>query len=580
MHWIDWIVMVAVLAGIIAYGVWKTRSVSSMKSYLMGDRELHWWTIGLSVMATQASAITFLSTPGQAYDDGMRFVQFYLGLPIAMILLVIFVLPIYYRLNVYTAYEYLEGRFDLKTRTLAAVLFLFSRGMAAGFTISAPSIVLASIMGWNLQWTIILTGSAVTFYTVFGGTKAVSVTQQQQMTVILLGLVATAFIIVSKFPQDVSFTEAVGVANVMGKMDALNFKFDWADRYNVWSGIIASTFLFLSYFGTDQSQVQRYLSGRSLKESQLGLLFNGFIKLPMQYFVLFTGILVFLFFMFVKPPVHFNKANLQNLESADAYRPQLDQLKQRHDDIFQQKEAEVKNLVGAMRAEDQPAINATKEKVMALQQQDNEVRSEVDALIKTHAEETGQKVETNDKDYIFITFVVNYLPKGMIGLLLAVIFCAAMSSIASELNALATTTVVDIYRRSMKQDATDHHYLSVSKWLTVAWGALVIMFASITLLFENLIQAVNIVGSLLYGTILGIFMVAFTLKRIGGTAVFISALIGEAVVVGVYWWDKMDGVEDLGFLWLNPIGCGTVVLCSLILQALLGKPDKAQMTGG
>ncbi len=576
MHWIDWMVMFTVLTGIIAYGVWKTRSVNSVKSYLMGDRELHWWTIGLSVMATQASAITFLSTPGQAYDDGMRFVQFYLGMPIAMILLVLFVLPIYYRLNVYTAYEYLEGRFDLKTRTLAAILFLFSRGMAAGFTISAPSIVLASIMGWNLQWTIILTGSAVTFYTVFGGTKAVSVTQQQQMLVILLGLVCTAFLIVGKFPSDISFPEAVGVAKVMGKMDILDFDFDWANRYNVWSGLIASTFLFLSYFGTDQSQVQRYLSGRSLKESSMGLLFNGFIKLPMQYFVLFTGIMVFLFFLFVKPPVHFNKANLQNLESAEAYKPQLDQLKQQHDAVFKQKETEVRNLVGAMRNDDQTAIATATENVKNLNQQDLQIRTEVDGLIKAHATETGKKVETNDKDYIFITFVVNYLPKGMIGLLLAVIFCAAMSSIASELNALATTTVVDIYRRSLVQEASDHHYLSVSKWLTVGWGALVIVFASITLLFENLIQAVNIVGSLLYGSILGIFMVAFMLKRVGGTAVFISAIIAEAVVISVYWWDKMDGKEDLGFLWLNPIGCGVVVICSLLIQLFLGKNTNGQ----
>ena len=277
MHWIDWTVMLAVLGGIIVYGMWKTRSVDNVKSYLMGDRELGWWTIGLSVMATQASAITFLSTPGQAYDDGMRFVQFYFGLPIAMGIIAIFVLPIYYRLNVYTAYEFLEQRFDVKTRTLAAILFLFSRGMAAGFTISAPSIVLASIMGWNLQWTIIITGAVVTIYTVFGGTKAVSVTGQQQMVVILLGLVVTAFIIVSKFPKEVSLADGVGVAREMGKMKTLDFKWDLANRYNIWSGLIASTFLFLSYFGTDQSQVQRYLSGRTLRESRLGLIFNGII---------------------------------------------------------------------------------------------------------------------------------------------------------------------------------------------------------------------------------------------------------------------------------------------------------------
>ena len=570
MHWIDWTVLFAVLFGIIAYGVWKTRNVNSVKSYLMGDRELTWWTIGLSVMATQASAITFLSTPGQAYDDGMRFVQFYYGLPIAMIILVIFVLPIYYRLNVYTAYEYLEGRFDLKTRTLAAILFLFSRGMSAGFTIAAPSIVLANIMGWDLQTTIILTGAVVTFYTVFGGTTAVSVTQKQQMIVILLGLVATAFIIVSKFPQEVSLMDGVGVADALGKMDAFDMEFSWTERYNVWTGTTAALFLFLSYFGTDQSQVQRYLSGKSLKESSLGLLFNGLIKVPMQAFVLFTGILVFLFFQFTKPPVHYNKANLNKLEASDTYRPKVDEIKQKFEVVFQEKQREVLNLVNAQKQQDAAAIQTSTTKVKDLNNKELTLRSDIDGLIDDYSEDTGKKLEANDKDYVFITFVVNYLPRGMIGLLLAVIFCAAMSSIASELNALATASVIDIYKRSMAPDKSDGHYLRISKIMTMAWGALVIFFASFILLFENLIQAVNIVGSLLYGTILGIFIVAFGLKKVNATPVFISALIGEAVVLFVYFYDRADGVEDLGFLWLNPIGAGTVVLCSLILQVVLG----------
>lgn len=573
MHWIDWVVMLVVLLGIMAYGMWKTRSVSSVESYLLGDRELSWWTIGLSVMATQASAITFLSTPGQAYDDGVRFVQFYFGMPIAMILLCIFVLPIYYRLNVYTAYEYLEQRFDPKTRVLAAFLFLLSRGMAAGFTISAPSVVLASIMGWNLEMTIILTGAVVTIYTVFGGTTAVSVTQKQQMIVILLGLFATAAIIVAKFPKEVSLMEGIGVAREMGKMDAFDFKWDLSNRYNMYSGLIASVFLFLSYFGTDQSQVQRYLSGRSLRESRLGLLFNGFIKIPMQYFVLLTGIMVFLFFQFVEPPVHFNKANLEQLEQSEAHRPRLDMLKQQHAALFEQKKSEVFALAETLNSGDAAAIAAQKAKVVELNNQELKLRSGVDSLVTDYAKAEGKKLEPNDKDYVFITFVVKYLPKGMVGLLLAVIFCAAMSSIASELNALATTTVVDIYRRFLVKAAPDQHYLSVSKWLTIAWGALVISFASVTLLFENLIQAVNIVGSLLYGSILGIFMVAFAFKRIGGTPVFISALIGEAAVVSVYWWDKLDGKEDIGFLWLNPIGCGVVVAFSWLFHVLL-KPGK------
>ncbi len=573
MHWIDWTVMITVLVGIIAYGMWKTRSVDNVKSYLMGDRELGWWTIGLSVMATQASAITFLSTPGQAYDDGMRFVQFYYGLPIAMAIIAIFVLPIYYKLNVYTAYEFLEQRFDLKTRMLAAILFLFSRGMAAGFTIAAPSIVLASIMGWNLQWTIILTGAVVTIYTVFGGTKAVSVTQQQQMTVILVGLVVTAFIIVAKFPAEVSLWDGVGVAREMGKMNTLDTKWDLSNRYNIWSGLIASTFLFLSYFGTDQSQVQRYLSGRSLWESRAGLIFNGIIKIPMQWFVLFTGVMVFLFFQFTESPVHYNKANLLALESAPAYQPRLDNIKQQHKTVFEEKEAEVLHLVQAIKQEDAAATASSKEKVIALNKQEIAIRDSVDVLVQQYAKENNRAMESNDKDYIFITFVVNYLPKGMIGLLLAVIFCAAMSSFASELNALATTTVVDIYRRSMVKEATDSHYLSTSKWLTLGWGALVIFFASITLLFENLIQAVNIVGSLLYGTILGIFVVAFAMKWIRGTAVFIAGLIGEAVVLATYFLDKSDGVEDIGFIWLNPIGCFVVMAAAAMLQVFMKEKE-------
>jgi len=570
MHWIDWTIMILVVVGIIAYGMWKTRSVDNVKSYLMGDRELGWWTIGLSVMATQASAITFLSTPGQAYDDGMRFVQFYYGLPIAMAIIAIFVLPIYYKLNVYTAYEYLEQRFDLKTRTLAAILFLFSRGMAAGFTIAAPSIVLASILGWNLQWTIIVMGALVTIYTVFGGTKAVSVTQQQQMTVILVGLVIIAFLIVAKFPAEVSLWDGVGVAREMGKMDTLDTEWNLANRYNIWSGLIASTFLFLSYFGTDQSQVQRYLSGRSLRESRAGLIFNGIIKIPMQWFVLFTGVMVFLFFQFTESPIHYNKANLLALESAPAYQPKLDDLKQRHKAIFEEKEAEMLHLVQAIKQDNTVEKATTKAKVIDLNKREIAIRDGVDTLIQQYAKDTGQKLESNDKDYIFITFVVNYLPKGMIGLLLAVIFCAAMSSFSSEINSLATTSVIDIYRRSMVKDASDHHYLNVSKWLTLGWGALVIFFASITLLFENLIQAVNIVGSLLYGTILGIFVVAFVLKWVRGTAVFIAGLIGELVVLATYFLDKMDGKEDIGFIWLNPIGCFTVMAAALVLQLVLG----------
>ncbi len=573
MHWIDWLVMLAVLVGIVVYGVWKTRSVQTVQSYLRGDRELSWWTIGLSVMATQASAITFLSTPGQGYDDGMRFVQFYYGMPLAMILICIFILPIYYRLNVYTAYEYLESRFDHKTRTLAAVLFLFSRGMAAGFTISAPSIILTNIMGWDLHTTIILIGLAVTFYTVMGGTKAVSFTQKQQMVVMLLGLVLAAVLVVFNLPKDVSLGEAVGVAREMGKMDALDLNFDLSNRYNIWSGMIAALFLFLSYFGTDQSQVQRYLTGRSLKESRMGLLLNGFIKVPMQYLILFTGVMVFIFFQFVQPPIHFNKSNLSKLEAAAAYQPQFDSLKQQYDEVFQKKQAAVYGLVGALRQDEPASIEQAKMEVMEMEEQNRQVRAEVGTLLKDMAQEENFSVETNDRDYVFITYVINYLPRGVIGLLFAVILCAAMSSIASELTALSTTTVVDLYRRSFRPNESDQHYYWISKSFTFGWGMLAIVFASIASLFENLIQAVNIVGSLLYGTILGIFLVAFFFKRISATPVFFSGLIAEAVVVAIYFIDRADKVEDIGFLWLNPIGCSVVILCSFLLQPIFGKKD-------
>ncbi len=563
--------MFTVLAGIVTYGIWKTRSVRTAQSYLRGDRELSWWTIGLSVMATQASAITFLSTPGQGYDDGMRFVQFYYGMPLAMILICVFILPIYYRLNVYTAYEYLESRFDQKTRTLAAVLFLFSRGMAAGFTISAPSIILNNIMGWNLHTTIVLIGTVVTFYTVMGGTKAVSFTQKQQMTVMLSGLILAAVLIVFSLPKEITLGEAVGVAREMGKMEALDVKFDLKERYNIWSGMIAALFLFLSYFGTDQSQVQRYLTGRSLRQSRTGLLLNGFIKIPMQYLVLFTGVMVFIFFQFVKPPVHFNKSNLAQLEAAAELQPLYEDLTQRYDTVFLKKQAAVFHLAGALRQGDDLAIGQARENVMALHKEDLKIRSAVDTLLLDLAAEKGKRIETNDRDYVFITYVIHYLPKGVVGLLFAVIFCAAMSSIASELTALSTTTVVDLYRRSFRPSESDMHYLRVSKGFTFAWGMIAIIFASIASLFENLIQAVNIVGSLLYGTILGIFLVAFFFKRISATPVFIGGIIAEAVVVAVYFMDKADGVSDIGFLWLNPIGCAVVIGVSAVLQLVFGK---------
>ena len=625
MHIIDWIVMLAVLLGIVVYGIYKTRKVSNVKSYLLGDRDLPWWTIGLSVMATQASAITFLSTPGQAYEDGMRFAQFYFGLPVAMVILCVFVLPIYYRLNVYTAYEYLEGRFDLKTRSLTAFLFLIQRGLAAGITIYAPAIILSNIMGWNLNLTILLIGILVIFYTVSGGTKAVSITQKQQMIVILAGMVVAGIILVQDLPADISFNNAVDIAGSLGKLEIVDFTFDLSERYNFWSGMLGGVFLFLSYFGTDQSQVQRYLSGKSLSESRLGLLFNGIIKVPMQVFVLFVGILVFVFFQFTKPPIHYNNANLAIVENS-IYADSLNTLQTKYDDIFEAKRNSVNNLVLALETEDSEAILTAKTAVKDFRQQDLAVRQEVKQLVEL----VDPVSKTSDTDYVFITFITQHLPIGLIGLLLAVIFSAAMSSTSSELNALATTSIIDFYRRSINQNATDQHYFKTSKLLTILWGGLALIFAFLANFADNLIELVNIIGSVFYGAILGVFLVAFfydnltnkarfmngivgavigasilgyfrgnldafaaitggapgfvigwlltnfTFKKISGNAVFIAALLAEAIVITVFVMSRYEIIE-ISYLWLNLIGCLLVVLFAYIIQQFIGEESASEI---
>lgn len=622
MHLIDWLVMLAVLLGIVAYGVWKTRNVTNVKSYLLGDKDLKWWTIGLSVMATQASAITFLSTPGQAFDDGMRFAQFYFGLPVAMVILCVFVLPLYYRLNVYTAYEYLEGRFGIKARTLTSILFLISRGLAAGITIYAPAIILSNIMGWDLNLTILLMGILVIFYTVAGGTKAVSVTQKQQMIVILSGMFVAAVILVFKLPEDVSFDNAVSVAGKMGKLNVVDFEFDLSNRYNFWSGMLGGVFLFLSYFGTDQSQVQRYLSGKSLTESRLGLLFNGIVKVPMQFLVLFVGILVFVFYQFNYHPIHFNKANVeivQNSEHSEKY----GQIEEVHTLFLERKEEAIQQLIIAQKDEDIAAENNAKAKIQKLLGADKFLKSRAESYIKKAKGRPSNKKE-EDTDYVFISFITEHLPIGLIGLLLAVIFSAAMSSTASELNALATTSVIDIYKRSFRQNESDQHYFKTSKWMTVLWGGVALIFAASAGQFDNLIEAVNIVGSLFYGTILGIFLIAFFFEKlgtkalvvgtifgailgaivtglitgslglqeagigglagavltyvlisktfitIGGKAVFWGAVLAEICVVTIYILNEY-GIVEIAYLWLNLIGCVLVFLFSWVIQQFLGK---------
>lgn len=575
LHWLDWLVMLGTLGAIVMYGVYHTRNVKSVQSYLLGDRDLKWWTIGLSVMATQASAITFLSTPGQAYESGMGFAQFYFGLPVAMVFLCIFVLPIYYKLKVYTAYEFLEGRFDRRTRTLTAILFLVQRGLAAGITIYAPAIILSSIMSWPLGITILCIGIIVIFYTMMGGTKAVSVTQKQQMIIILTGMFIAAILLVGQLPANVGFGDALGIAGKLNKLQVVDFSFDLNNRYTFWSGMIGGVFLFLSYFGTDQSQVQRYLSGKSLNESRLGLLFNGIIKVPMQFLVLFVGILVFVFYLFVQPPVHFNQANLARIEGT-AQADTLVQLQATYDQLFVEREQAAQAMVQALQSEDEASIAATTTTLQELQAQDAEVREQVRSLID-HA--TDGAAKTKDTDYVFITFVTNYLPIGLVGLILAVIFSAAMSSTSSELNALATTSVIDIYKRSLVPDATDAHYLSASKWLTLLWGVMALGFALTADLFENLIQAVNIIGSLFYGVILGVFVVAFFQKRVQGRAVFIAAIIIEVVIITIFTLTEL-GYLNIAYLWLNLIGCVLVMILAEILQVLFGDgptPKKVQV---
>ena len=567
---LDWAVLIATLAFIIFYGLWKTRSVNSTESYILGDRELKWYTIGLSIMATQASAITFLSTPGQGFDDGMRFAQFYFGLPIAMIILCIFVLPIFYRLKVYTAYEYLENRFDLKTRQFTALLFLTGRGLAAGITIYAPAIILSVILGWSLSWTILILGTIVIMYTMFGGTTAVSQTQKQQMIIILSGLFVAFLVIISKLPTEVSFNDAVAVAGQMGKLNVVDFEFDLDNKYNMWSALLGGTFLFLSYFGTDQSQVQRYLSGKTLTESRLGLIFNGIFKVPMQFGVLFVGIMVFMFFQFIKPPIHFNPANVEILNSKPEYRDSLALVQADFDEVFEQKKAQIGTMIAAIDNDDDTQIASAKKELNVLDRRDRIIRKEVEGLLSSYEVNYPglTSIEKRDTDYIFISFVTSHLPHGLIGLLLAVIFAAAMSSVSSELSALASCTTVDFYRRFFGEKYSDLHYLRATKGFTFLWGLAALAFAGGASLFENLIEFVNIVGSLFYGTILGIFVVGFFLKNVKANAIFWAAIVGEICVVSIFTMDYY-GTVNIAYLWLNLIGCMITIFVSLIFQGLM-----------
>jgi SSS family transporter len=557
---IDWIILVGSLMFIVVYGSWKTKGANNMQSYALGDNEARWWTVGLSVMATQASAITFMSTPGQAFHDGMGFVQFYFGLPLAMIIICYTFIPIYHKLKVYTAYEFLEERFDVKTRTLTATLFLIQRGLAAGITIYAPAIILSTILGWNLNFLNFLLGALVVIYTVSGGTKAVNVTQKQQMFIIMAGMFIAFYIILDALPSSVSFGKAMQIAGVSGKLNILDFSFDMQSRYTFWSGITGGLFLSLSYFGTDQSQVQRYLSGKSIRESSLGLIFNGLLKVPMQFFILLVGVMVFVFYQFNGSPVFFNQQTLQKLRKTEAA-DVLYTLEKQKDSIFQLKSELLLSSKGNLAALNENSD--LKPRIHKLNADEKEIRAQVKNLVTKHLPDE----ESNDKDYVFISFILAHLPKGIIGLLLAVIFSAAMSSTASELNALATTSTVDIYKRIVHPTANDRQCVTVSKWGTVIWGAIAISFACFGTLFENLIQFVNIVGSVFYGTILGVFLVAFYIKPIKANAVFYAALFSECIVIIIFWSDL------IGYLWLNAIGCFLVIGTGLLFQYTLFKRE-------
>ena len=544
MQTLDWAVLICTLIFIVLYGILKNKNPKNINEYLKAGNQSRWWTVGLSVMATQASAITFLSTPGQAFNDGMGFIQFYFGLPFAMVIICLFFIPIYHRLKIYTAYEFLENRFDKRVRTLTASLFLMQRGLAAGITIYAPAIILSVVLNWDLRITALVVGSLVIIYTLVGGTRAVNMTQKLQMFIIFSGMFLAFYFIITNFPNQISFLDAISIAGKAEKLNFLDFSIDLKNRYTFWSGITGGLFLSLSYFGTDQSQVQRYLSGRSIRESQMGLIMNGFLKVPMQFFILLTGVMVFVFYQFESAPLNFNpKAILTVKESKQ---------------IEEFSKLEIENLETQKQIRNLLLNNGSSKEIDALRKKESKQR----VIARYIISKSDPKQETNDKDYIFISFILSYLPVGLIGLLIAVILSASMSSTASELNALAATSTIDLYKRNYR-NKTEKTYLKASKIFTLLWGLMAILFACFGNLFENLIQLINIIGSIFYGTILGIFLVGIFNTSVKGKASFWAAIISEIFVISLFTWDK------IGFLWLNLIGALATVFLSLFLQNIL-----------
>ncbi len=564
---LDWLILVGTILAIVGFGLWKGRAVRTADQYLRLGGDIKWYTIGLSIMATQASAITFLSMPGQAYEDGLGFVQFYFGLPVAMVILSATMVPLFAKLRVATAYEYLERRFDRRTRQLTAFLFLLQRGLGTGLSIYAPAIILSTVLGWPLHLTNLLIGVLVIVYTVSGGTRVVSQTQTYQMVVMLSGVALAFLFILSALPKDVSLPEALHIAGSLGKMKGVDFSLRLDTRYTFWSGMTGGLFVALAYFGTDQTQVQRYLTGGSLVESRLGLLMNGLVKVPMQFVILLVGVLVVVFYQFHRPPLFFQQAELSRAAQS-SYGPQLAKIEDSYSHVFARKQALIADLLAARRQG-----NATQEESAraALAHTETEAKS-LRTTAKAIIHKANPRAETKDSDYIFITFVKDHFPSGLVGLFLAVIFCAAMSATASALNALGTTTVIDFYKTSLRPSESDRHYFLAAKGFTILWGVLAMLFAAFASLIDNLIQAVNILGSIFYGPTLGVFLVGFFLPKVSGRAVLFALIVAQLAVILVF------ALSQIGFLWYNVIGCGAVVLLSLCGQAAVGSPRVREQT--
>jgi len=554
MRALDWIVLVTSLVSIVLYGLYRSRGSNTVDRYLLAGKTMPWYAMALSIMATQASAITFISTTGQSYVDGMRFVQAYFGLPIAMVIICATVVPTFHRANVYTAYEYLEKRFDTKTRALASVIFLCQRGLSAGLTIYAPAIVLSIILGWPERVTTLLMGATVVTYTVIGGIKAVTWSDVQQMAIIFFGLLVSLVTVIVLLPSSVSFGDAVFLAGAAGRLNAVTTNFNWNDRFNIWSGLIGSTFLFLSYFGCDQSQVQRYLTGRSIAQSHIGLLFNAVAKIPMQFFILFIGAMVFVFYLFVQPPVLFQQAELARIQRHGEFQPMAEQYSR----AFEHRRQSALALAQAHRAGDSAREAREAGQYRLAQSEIDDARTRASRLV----ERTGGEKDFSDINYIFLSFVTRYLPVGLVGLVIAVVFAATMSASSGEINSLATVSVIDIYKRHVRRGASDHHYLLASRWATLFWGAYAVVFAGWGKKLGSLIVAVNVVGSLFYGSLLGCFVLALGFRRVRGTATFIGMLAGEAAIFSAFLYGRIS------YLWYNVIGCVVVVGTALAITWL------------